>query len=74
MKARIVADGRSRLLRSPEFQARLRELRETIQKRHAAELAEAGFVRRLILNWQIAAEFRKERREIEPSAESLFSK
>jgi len=73
MKPGIVEDGGSRLRSSPEFQARLRALRETVRARHAAELAEAGFFRRLMLRWQIAAEYRRERRKIEPSPHSLYS-
>ena len=73
MKSRIVADGESRLRSSPEFQTRLRELRESIRARHAAELAKAGFFRRLVLHWRIAAEFRRERQRIEPSPGSLYS-
>ncbi len=73
MKSRIVSDGESRLRRSPEFQARLRELRASIRARHAAEFAEAGFFRRLVLHWRMAAQFRAERRQIEPSAQSLYS-
>ena len=73
MKPRFVADGESRLRRSPEFQARLRALRDTIRARHAAELAETGVFRRLVLRWRIAAEFRRERRKIEPSPGSLYS-
>ena len=73
MKSRIVADGASRLRQSPEFQARLRELRDSVRARHSAELAEAGFFRQLLLRWRIAAEFRRERRKIEPSPGSLYS-
>ena len=73
MKTRFLADGESRLRGGLEFQARLRELRESIQARHAAELAAAGFFRRLLLRWRIAAEFRRERRKIEPSPGSLYS-
>jgi len=73
MKSRIVADGALRLRRNPEFQARLRELRKSIRERHAAELAPAGFFRRLVLRWRIAAEFWRERRKIAPSPQSLYS-
>jgi hypothetical protein len=72
MKPRFVADGASRLQDSPEFQARLRELRDSIRARHAAELEEAGFFRKLVLRWRMAAEFRRERRKIEPSPGSLY--
>jgi hypothetical protein len=73
MESNIVADGESRLLQTPEFQARLRELRESVHARYAAKLSAAGFLRRLILRWQIAVEFRRERRKIEPSPYSLYS-
>jgi hypothetical protein len=73
MKPRFVADGGLRLRESPEFQVRLRELRESVRARHAVGLAKAGFFRRLILRWRIAAEVRKERRKIEPSPQSLYS-
>jgi hypothetical protein len=72
MKAHFVSDGESRLLGSPEFQAQLRELRESIRARYGAELAEAGLFRRLVLHWRIAREFRRERRKIEPSPSSLY--
>jgi hypothetical protein len=73
MKSGIVEDGESRLFESKEFQARLRELRASVRARHAAEMAEAGFFRRFVLHWRIAAEFRRERRKIEPSPSSLYS-
>jgi len=73
MNLRFTADGAQRLRETPEFRARLRALRESIEARYAAELAEAYFFRRLILRWRMAAEFRRERRKIEPSAESLYS-
>ena len=73
MKPHIVSDGAARLRSSPEFQARLRELRESIRARHAAELAQAGFFQRLLLRWRIATEFRRERRKIEPSSGSLYT-
>ena len=73
MKQQIVSDGAKRLQHSPEFRARLRELRQTIQARHAAEFAQAGFFRRLALRWQMAVEFRRERRKLIPSAHSLYS-
>ena len=74
MNTGIVADGESRLTKSPEFQARLRVLRESIEARHAEELQRAGLFRRLVLRWQMAAEFRRERQKIEPSPGSLYSR
>ena len=73
MKPHIVSDGAARLRGSPEFQARLRQLRETIRARHAAEFAAAGVIRRLVLRWRMAAELRAERRKIEPSSGSLYT-
>jgi hypothetical protein len=72
-KPRFVADGATRLRRSPEYQARLRQLRESIRERHAKELAQAHFFRRLGLHLRIAAEFRRARRQIEPSSHALFN-
>jgi len=51
---------------SPEFQARLRALRESIHRRHAAELSNAGFFRRLVIRWRITCEYHRERRTIVP--------
>ena len=73
MKPHIVEDGELRLRESPEFRARLRDLRESIRGRRAREYKEAGFFRRLVLQWQMAAEFRRERRQIEPSPQALYS-
>ncbi|RYD26292.1 MAG: hypothetical protein EOP86_26150 [Verrucomicrobiaceae bacterium] len=72
MKIQFMADGRDNLLRSPEFQSRLRGLRESIHARHATALAEAGFLQRLALRWSIAMEFRAERRWLEPSLHVLY--
>ena len=72
MKVKFVSNGAQRLERSPQFQVRLLELRQTIQARHAAEFAQAGFFRRLVLRWQIAIEFRRERRPLIPSVHSLY--
>lgn len=73
MKPRIVADGDLRLRRSSEFEVCLRQLLDSVRTQHAAELTEAGFFRRFVLSWRIAAEFRKERRKIEPSPRSVYS-
>lgn len=72
MRSRFVVDGIRRIRRSPEHQARVRELRESIEARHAAEWAQAGFFRRLLLGWRTAAEFQRERQKIEPSIDSLY--
>lgn len=72
MKPRFVAGGRWRLRSSPEFQKRLRELRESVRAQHAADWARSGFFRRLILRWRITSEFRRERRRIEPSRGAFY--
>jgi hypothetical protein len=74
VETQFVADGESRLRQTPEFKARLRELRKSICARYAAELSGAGLVRRLIVRMRIAIEFRSERRKIEPSPSSLYSR
>jgi hypothetical protein len=73
MKTRIVVDGEMRLRESPEFQAKLHALRESIRARHAAELSSATFFRCCIIRWQMAREYRRERRQIVPSSQSLYS-
>ena len=74
MKPHIVADGERRLRRTAEFKSRLRELRETIRARHAFELAEAGIFKQLVLRWRMAAEYRRERRKLEPTFGSLYGR
>jgi hypothetical protein len=51
----------------------LHELRQAIAGQHASELAEAGFLRRILIRRQIAREFNRERAAFEPSAKSLFN-
>ena len=70
---RIVADGRRRLLASDGFRKQLVELRDAVRARHAAELAQAGFFRRVVLRLRMGLELRRERRRIEPSADALFA-
>ncbi|MBI5819486.1 MAG: hypothetical protein HZA88_10920 [Verrucomicrobia bacterium] len=72
MNSHIVADGRKRLNKSPEFQARLHELEKSIQSRYATELAKAGCIRRFVLRWRMILEYRRERRKLAPSPGSLF--
>lgn len=73
MKSNTVSDGESRLRDSPEFQTLLRKLRDSIRAGYAAEFAQAGFVRRLMLRSRMAADFRAERQKIEPSSQSLYN-
>ena len=72
MRWHIVADGEKRVRRSAQVQAQLRQLQESIEARHAAETAEAGFFRRLILRWRMSGEYERERRRIEPSEQTLY--
>jgi len=74
MKPHIVADGERRLRRSAELKVRLQALREAIRERHAEELAAAGLFGRLVLRWQMAAEYRRERRKLEPAPGSLYGR
>jgi hypothetical protein len=71
MRTGILPSSVHRLHSNPEFQARLRKLRESIEARHVAELADAGLFRRIVVNSRIAAEFRRERRKMVPSAHAL---
>ena len=70
----IVADGRVKLNQNEGYRSRLRELHESIRANYAVDFAEAGFFRRLVLRWRIAAEYRQERRRTKPSPQSLFSR
>ncbi len=72
MKTQIVADGERRLRRSLEFKAHLRDLQEVISERHVAELAKAGSLRRLLIRWRMASEYRRESRKLTPSPGSLY--
>jgi len=72
MKWHIVANGPRRVRNSAELQAQLRQLRESIHARYAAQLAEARFFKRFVLRWRMAREYRRERRRIEPSLHSLY--
>jgi hypothetical protein len=71
MKSQIVANGALRLVLSRQYQARLRELRESIRARYSFELSRAGFLRRCGLHWRMVVEYRRERPRIVPSPYSL---
>ena len=72
MNTKIAAGGARRLSQTAEQQQRLAELRREIAARSAAELSRAGVFRRWVLHWRQAAEFRRERRKLEPSPAALF--
>ncbi|MCI0540163.1 MAG: hypothetical protein L0Z50_33575 [Verrucomicrobiales bacterium] len=72
MKTSIVADGPRRFATSKEYQARCRELQQSIAARYAARFAEAGFFQRLRLRYLRHREFLRELRVIAPSPHSLW--
>ena len=78
MKDHFVDDGRKRLFDCPEYRqeyrARMEELRASVESRHAAEWAAAGFFARLLLVWRMASEYRRECRKLAPSEYSLFAR
>jgi hypothetical protein len=73
MKPRFVADGEVRLKHLPAFQAKLCALRQEICARHAAEFLSAGLFRRWLVKWRIELEYRREREQIVPSPQALYS-
>mgnify|MGYP000925126052 CR=1 FL=1 len=73
MTSQLLVDGEERLAESPEFQARLAQLRREIEQRYAAELAEAGVFKGLYLRWKIAAEYHHQASRLYPSPESLYA-
>lgn len=72
MKSRIIADGERRLRESRAHQERLRQLHAAISAQYAAELATAGFVHRWFLRCRIELEYRRERKRMMPSQQSLY--
>jgi hypothetical protein len=73
MQSRFVEDGEERLQESKGYRDRLRVLRNDIRSSHAAQLAGAGPVRRVILYWRMLVEYRRERQRLLPSPNSLYS-
>jgi len=59
-------------MKSKEYQARLRALRESIRRKYATQLAGGNFASRFILRWRMVLEYRRERRRLLPSPESFF--
>lgn len=74
MMTRFVVDGEVRLRQSPQFQARLGELYKLVRARHAANYVAGGFFRGILLRWRVTVDFMRERRRIEPSSQSLYSR
>jgi hypothetical protein len=74
MKNAFVVNGEENMRKSPEFQERLRALRQSVRARHEHELANAGFFRRILLRWQIEREYRRELQKIVPSPYTLYSR
>jgi hypothetical protein len=67
MQTRIIPDSRARMVLAPEHRQRLKELLAAIEEKYAVEMQSAGLMRRWALRRRIAAEFKAERRKIEPS-------
>lgn len=74
MQSGFVEDGRSRWHEGDPGGQRLKELRDSIRDRYADEFARGGILRRLVLRIRMAFEFRRERKLLEPSPESLFGR
>ena len=73
MKQAIVSDGSFNHEYSRETQEKLRALRERIQARYADQIASAGIVKRFLLWLIIEREFRRERKKILPSPQTLYT-
>lgn len=58
----IVADGRER-----EAKAWEREIRERVEKAHAEELNQAGWLRHLLILWRIRREIQRELEKVAPT-------
>jgi hypothetical protein len=72
MKQSIVSDGSFNLGCSKGTQDKLCALRESIQARYATELASASVFRRFAIWLRIEKEFRRERKKLLPSPQSLY--
>ena len=64
----LLADGRERLLQSPEVQAELAAAEAAIRARYAPSLAAASFFRRVLLHLEINRELAREIAKIEQRA------
>jgi len=73
MKSRLVADGGRRFENTPEFRERLVELRQTIHARYAERLAKTNFFQRSVLRLKMAADYRREKKHLSPSPQTLYS-
>ena len=73
MNNRFTADGPDHLRRSPELRARLAALRAEVEARHAPRLAAAGWFGRWVVRWSREREWRRARRALLPSLETLYA-
>lgn len=71
MSHSIICGGPKRFERHPDFKARLKQLRASVEARHASELAAASFWGRIALRWRIRTEYRREAKQLAPSRYSL---
>jgi hypothetical protein len=67
----ILESSTSSAIQSPEHQLKLRELRKSIESKYQLEMESAGVLQRWKLKRKIEAEFRMERKKIEPSDMAL---
>jgi hypothetical protein len=67
----IIPDSPARLTATPKFRAAMRALHHSIRQRRADELASASPFRRLIIRFEIAAEFRRERARLQRSRQAV---
>jgi hypothetical protein len=69
---RFVPNGLARFQASESFQAQCREIRAQVRLQFCAQLANAGFFRRLFIRWQMHRAFQRAVAEITPSSQSLW--
>jgi hypothetical protein len=67
----ILESSTSNAIQSPEHQLKLSELRKSIESKYQLEMESAGVLQRWKLKRKIEAEFRMERKKIEPSDMAL---
>lgn len=67
MSLPIICGSLERMVNSPEHQARVAAIRESVEQQYAKELHSAGMIRRWLIRRQMEAAVVRERRKIEPS-------
>lgn len=72
MSNAIVADGPMRFAKTEAYRARVRAVEQAVAARYATRLAEAGFLRRLLIRYMRYRELRRELTRITPSPLSCW--